>query len=413
MELTQAMLDAATQKLSDESVSPKVAKKVIDNLAARGLDVEMFNRVLYKLECMIGETAIRENLNKSTDEEINTAIDSMISDSMEGYYSEIVLSEEGFDENKEYELITTAKQTDHRYGDFEYSKEDLELMAKNFNDNIVGTEIPVDLNHDPEHIAYAWIKPGSMTVKESSQLAGHYSLYGQLYKMTPKGKELITTGAVRYFSLQIQTQFAKFVDKVKKTYKLVIRAMALTNMPVIKDMAPTLSENDKSPLFPNHSQMELTEKEKLLTQQLSEKDTEMKRLSDENAAMKQAQRDIKLSEDVESLCLSNDKKIGFKGGEKAKILEFVKTLSDEQAAAYVALHSDIMTSVSLDESGTGDTPPEAEKTPADADTDPNVEAETKAVELAEKEKIPFLKAYDRVLAEDKKLAKRVEESQGF
>lgn len=328
-------------------------------------------------------------------------------------YSEIKLSEEGFDENKEYELITTAKQTDHRYGDFEYSKEDLELMASNFNDNVVGTEIPVDLNHDPEHIAYAWIKPGSMTVKESTQLAGHFSLYGQLYKFTPEGRDMITTGKVRYFSLQIQTQFAKFVDKVKKTYKLVIRAMALTNMPVIKDMAPTLSESIKSPLFPNHSQMELTEKEKLLTQQLSEKETEMKRLSDENAAMKQAQRDVKLAEDVESLCLSNDKKIGFKGGEKAKILAFVKTLSDEQAAAYVALHSDIMTSVSLNEDGTAEVPADAPATPTDTDTDPNVEAETKAVELAEKEKIPFLKAYDRVLAEDKNLAKRVEESQGF
>ena len=50
--------------------------------------------------------------------------------------AEIVLSDT-FSEDKEYELITTAKQTDVRYGDFEYSKEDLETMAKNFNDNIV------------------------------------------------------------------------------------------------------------------------------------------------------------------------------------------------------------------------------------------------------------------------------------
>ena len=66
-------------------------------------------------------------------------------------------------------------------------------MATHFNENIVGTEIPVDLNHDPEHIAYAWIKPGSMVVKESTLLEGHYSLYAQLYKFTPEGKDMITT----------------------------------------------------------------------------------------------------------------------------------------------------------------------------------------------------------------------------
>jgi hypothetical protein len=43
-------------------------------------------------------------------------------------------------------------------------------MATNFNENIVGTEIPVDLNHDPEHIAYAWISPKSMSVKESTKI---------------------------------------------------------------------------------------------------------------------------------------------------------------------------------------------------------------------------------------------------
>lgn len=330
--------------------------------------------------------------------------------------TEIHLSDGNFSEDKQYELITTAKQTDHRYGDFEYSKTDLETMAQNFNENIVGTEIPVDLNHEPDHIAYAWIKPGSMTVKESGILPGHFSLYAQLHRFTPKGRELITTGAVRYFSLQIQNQFAKFVDKVKKNYRLVIRAMALTNMPVIKDMAPTLSEEDpenkKSPLLPNHSQMELTEKEKELSTKLSEQEAANKTLAEENAALKATQRDAKLAEDVESLCLSDDKKIGFKGGEKEKVLAFVKTLSDEQAKNYFAVHKDIITGVDLGEHGAADKGDDDDKDPANSE-DPNVEAEEKAQALAEKEKIPVMEAYDRVLAEDKKLAKRVQEAQGF
>lgn len=146
----------------DEKVSPQLAKRIIDNLTKRGLDVEMMNSVLWEIKEKICEEALLEKLNKSTDEDIGMAIDEML-DTRWGDYSENVISEiklsDEFSEDKEFELITTAKQTDHRYGDFEYTKADLEAMAKNFNENVVGTEIPVDLNHDPEHIAYAWIKP--------------------------------------------------------------------------------------------------------------------------------------------------------------------------------------------------------------------------------------------------------------
>lgn len=163
--------DEAVQKLSDDtSISPKLAKRIIDILNTRAVDLKVFNWVICKLQEYIASEAIAEKLNKSTDEEIGNAINEIIAESMEGYLSEITLGEEGFSEDKEYELITTAKQTDFRYGDFQYSKDELELMAKNFNENIVGTEIPVDLNHDPEHIALAWIKPGSMIVRESTVL---------------------------------------------------------------------------------------------------------------------------------------------------------------------------------------------------------------------------------------------------
>ena len=293
-------------------------------------------------------------------------------------------------------------------------------MAKNFNDNIVGCEIPVDLNHDPEHIALAWIKPGSMVVKESTQLKGHYSLYAQLYRFTPDGEEKIKTGALRYFSLQIQHQLAKFVDNTKKVYKLVIRALALTNMPVIKDMAPTLSEKNKPALFPNHSlEMEtkeleqklaekdtaLAEKETILAQKdikLSEVEAENKRLSDELAAEKTAKREVELAEQVEKLCLSEDSSVGFKGGEKEKVLAFVKTLSDDQAAAYFELHTGIIASVDLNEHGDP-----AEGTPAVPGGDPEEVAEKMAVALSQKEGIDLRAAYDRVLSENPDLAKKI------
>lgn len=149
-----------------------------------------------------------------------------------------------FNDTSAFELITTAKQTDNRYGDFRYKKADLQEMADNFNNNIVGVDIAVDLNHDREGIALAWIKPKSMNVTKSSRLEGHYSLFAKLYNFTPKGKELVKTGAVKYFSLEIQHKFDKFINNTKKTFKNVIRGLALTNRPVIKDMMPTFSEDN-------------------------------------------------------------------------------------------------------------------------------------------------------------------------
>ena len=61
-------------------------------------------------------------------------------------FTAISLSD-GFNPDAEYEILTTAKQTDPRYGEFQYSKKELEQMAKNFNEEVVGTEIPVDHDH--------------------------------------------------------------------------------------------------------------------------------------------------------------------------------------------------------------------------------------------------------------------------
>ena len=164
---------------------------------------------------------------------------------------QIELSEDGFNTDAEFEILTSDKQYDSRYGNFSYSKKDLEEMAMNFNSDVRGVEIAVDLNHDREKKAYAWIKPGSMKVKESGKLGGQYSLYCQLYRYTPEGEELMKTGAYRYFSVEIMLKWKRFKDGAKKIYKNVIFGLALTNSPVIKDMKPTFSEGDNLQL--NHT----------------------------------------------------------------------------------------------------------------------------------------------------------------
>jgi hypothetical protein len=159
---------------------------------------------------------------------------------------------EGDLENKEFELITTAKQTDPRYGNFSFPKSELQDMTENFNKNVLGIEIAVDINHDFDKKAYAWITPGSMIVKESSKLDGQFSIYAKLYKFTPEGEKLLREGSYRYFSLEIRHRVERFIGGAKKTFKNVISGLAMTNSPVVKDMAPTFSEKtDKNNLFFN------------------------------------------------------------------------------------------------------------------------------------------------------------------
>lgn len=219
------------------------------------------------------EACIRDQKSKGHDEEGASKICGAMKAKLEPNYSDmedikkkmadvgcrfvlpIDLSE--FDEETEFELITTAKQTDSRYGDFRFSKSDLQEMASNFNAGVAGTEVAVDLNHDEDHIALAWIQPGSMKVDESTKLKGEYSLYAKLYKFTPKGEEMVKTGALRYFSVEVQNSFSRIINGAKKVYNNVIRGLALTNRPVIKDMMPTFSEK---PLILNFKDMEVLKK---------------------------------------------------------------------------------------------------------------------------------------------------------
>lgn len=214
---------------------------------------------------------------------------------------------------------------------------------------------------------------------------------------------------MRYFSLQIQNVFTKFVDKNKKIYNLVIRALALTNMPVIKDMAPTFSEPD---LSINHTkdmekveelQAQLSEKDTILSEKdksLAETTAKNVELSEKLAKIEAEKLEKFLGEEVEKLCLSDTQTIAFKGGEKEKILAFVRTLSETQAKEYFALHTAILTSVNLNEEGDAG---EGEV----ADTEASAVADQRAKELSSKEGISYSKAMARVLSEDTDLAKKV------
>lgn len=407
----------------DNDISAELAKKIIDILDDKWLDPAALSSVLWRMEDAIKKEIVKEKIEEMTEKELNKIINDAIKEVEKCFCETIVkvnLAEWEDVLDKEFELLTTAKQTDSRYWDFKFSKKDLQEMATNFNEDVVGTEIPVDLNHDPEHIAYAWIEPWSMRVAESTKIEWQFSLFGKLYKFTPEWEDMVKTGKVRYFSLQIQHKFEQFVDKTKKVFNNVIRALALTNMPVIKNMAPILNEPGNSNLDPNHNDkmddkklqdMQDTHNRELADAKtkndtvLAEKDKENKELSEKLEKIETEKHETYLSENLGKLTLSDENKIGFKGGEMDKVKEFVKTLSADQAKAYFEVHTELLTAAILGEEGSAEDGSEEGKEKEGEES--SNKATEMAQELAEKKGIGFSDALAEILEKNPKLAEKV------
>jgi len=112
----------------------------------------------------------------------------------------------------------------------------------------------------------------------------------------------------------------------------------------------------------------------------------------------------KLSAQVNALSFSEDKSVGIKAGEKDKVLNFVKKLSDKLAAEYFEIHQNAFTSVDLSEHGHAE---EAENAGTD---EIQKELESKATAYSEKNNIKYTEAVKRVLAEDEELAKKIQKA---
>jgi len=142
-----------------------------------------------------------------------------------------------------FEFIHSGKVYTNKYGDVQFSESELQEIADNFNNNVAGFEIAVDINHDIEKRAYAWIKPGSLEVNTSTNATGQVSLYGSLYKFTPEGEHYMRTGAFRYFSIEVHYDVKAYIQDKLHTFKNVLMGLALTNFPAIKGLSPTFSDN--------------------------------------------------------------------------------------------------------------------------------------------------------------------------
>jgi len=149
-----------------------------------------------------------------------------------------ILSEITFEESigdKWFEVLRAGEHYDGRYGKFNITPKNIQELAENFKNNVVGTQLALDENHDPNHKAVAWL---------SDVKAEGNSLYVKLKDFSSRGREYITEKIYKYFSVEFMPEFKKAVNGTVKIFKNVLRGVALTNRPVIKTIAPTfLSES--------------------------------------------------------------------------------------------------------------------------------------------------------------------------
>lgn len=131
--------------------------------------------------------------------------------------------------NMEFQVLRTGEFYDARYGVFKVTDERLLNLKRNFDSEILGVGVALDLNHEPEHKAYAWVK--ALTIRGGG-------LWATFKDFTEEGKKFFLDKAFRYFSVEFGP-FERAEGGKKMTVKDVLRGIALTNRPVIKGMEPT------------------------------------------------------------------------------------------------------------------------------------------------------------------------------
>lgn len=167
----------------------------------------------------------------------------------------------------EFEILKTGKYTDPRYGVFEITEGLLYRLKENFERNILGVDVAIDIAHNPSNGAMGWVN--ELLVKNGS-------LYMTLRDINSKGLEVLKEKVYKYFSVEFGPFVSVSEDGTELVTHDVLYGVALTNRPVIKGMAPTFLSEDV-----NHNQFNMDFKklcENLLSRDIvTKEDKEMVR----------------------------------------------------------------------------------------------------------------------------------------
>ncbi|MFB5192661.1 phage protease [Alicyclobacillus fastidiosus] len=148
------------------------------------------------------------------------------------FMSEILLAESAGD--SWIQIMKTGKWQHPQYGPMEITQDDLQKFKENFDNNVRGIKLFVDVNHDNDHAAVGEFKelrvePGKLMAKVG---------------WTANGADLIKSGKYRYFSPEFAFSYKD--PESGKEFKDVLLGGGITNRPFLKGMDPIELSEDQS-----------------------------------------------------------------------------------------------------------------------------------------------------------------------
>lgn len=141
------------------------------------------------------------------------------------------------------QILKTGEFQHPKDGTIRITRETLHRMKENFDAKVRGTDLAVDISHNPDAGAVGWFKELRL---EGDKLMA-------LVAWTDEGAELVRSGKYRYFSPEFAFGWTHPEKGTK--FRDVLFGGALTNRPFLKDMQPVaFSEHGMATLWydPDH-----------------------------------------------------------------------------------------------------------------------------------------------------------------
>lgn len=118
----------------------------------------------------------------------------------------------------------------------------LKEYVQHFKDNVYGTEIQVNMEHERGSEAQGWIK--DLRIEESKDDPSEQSLMAQV-EWTEPGRERVAKSLFKFVSAELANQYPH--HETGKLFDNVFIGVALTNTPALKGQSPiALAEKEKS-----------------------------------------------------------------------------------------------------------------------------------------------------------------------
>jgi phage I-like protein len=200
--------------------------------------------------------------------------------------TEICLLETNNSIPEEIQLLREGTFDDFWTGKFTIDKKMLKEMKKNFDDNVRGIDLAIDIAHMNYMDAAGWIKDVELKENDSE-------LWAKI-AWTELGIEKVQKKLFRYLSSEFDTRYKDNESGIEFGY--VLLGAGLTNRPFVKGMKPTTNLTEEKKM--EEKIKELQESNVKLSEELKKLQDNIKSLSDEKENL--VKENLSLKSEIET-----------------------------------------------------------------------------------------------------------------